>query len=365
MSSIEDRAKFDFIRYANCWEDPELVLEALHPLEHETVLSIASAGDNSFSLLCGNPKKVIAVDFNPAQIACVDLRKTAILKLNYENTLAFLGITPAQNREEIYHNTLRAELREESKQYWDQHIEGIKNGIIHYGKFERYLKWFGTKLLPFIQGEKKISTLLEKKSVEEQEQFYSNHWDTVLWKVLFKVFFSKTIMGRAGRDAEFFAYMETSPAEAILKRTKHALTAIPTFSNPYLRYILTGNFNGGLPHYLKKENYTIIRKNLGKLELLQMGVLQAMDLYPQEITRFNLSDIFEYMSVEEFAKISEALFKKSGDHAKVAYWNLLAYRNLGSHTNYWVTDEINSERLHLSDKAWFYSQFFVTEKKYA
>ena len=29
---IEERAKFDKIRYANCWEDPKLLLEVFFPL---------------------------------------------------------------------------------------------------------------------------------------------------------------------------------------------------------------------------------------------------------------------------------------------------------------------------------------------
>ena len=27
--AIQDRAKFDFVRYANCWEDPLLLLGAM------------------------------------------------------------------------------------------------------------------------------------------------------------------------------------------------------------------------------------------------------------------------------------------------------------------------------------------------
>ena len=45
---IQERAKFNKIRYANCWEDPELLLEVFD--SGKKILSIASAGDNSLSL---------------------------------------------------------------------------------------------------------------------------------------------------------------------------------------------------------------------------------------------------------------------------------------------------------------------------
>ena len=53
---IEERAKFDKIRYANCWEDPELLIEVF--ANGGKFISIASAGDNSLSLLTKNPELV-------------------------------------------------------------------------------------------------------------------------------------------------------------------------------------------------------------------------------------------------------------------------------------------------------------------
>ena len=59
--AIQDRAKFDVIRYANCWEDPRLLLGVLPPKAR--CLSIASAGDNSFSLLCGDAQALKLICF--------------------------------------------------------------------------------------------------------------------------------------------------------------------------------------------------------------------------------------------------------------------------------------------------------------
>ena len=70
---IECRVALDFIRYGNCWEDADVLCEALLPADQKRVLSIASAGDNVFALLAEGAE-VVAADLNAVQLACLDLR---------------------------------------------------------------------------------------------------------------------------------------------------------------------------------------------------------------------------------------------------------------------------------------------------
>ena len=70
MSRIEKHAAFDFIRYANCWEDADVLTQALalHAPQGR-VLSIGSAGDNVLALLTLAPKQIVAIDLmtNPGR----------------------------------------------------------------------------------------------------------------------------------------------------------------------------------------------------------------------------------------------------------------------------------------------------------
>src|SRR5512133_4318587 len=92
---IAERAAFDFIRYANCWEDAEILLEGLRPPPGSRILSVASAGDNSLALLLSDPEIVVAADINPAQVALVELKRAAMRELEYTDFLEFLGFTPS------------------------------------------------------------------------------------------------------------------------------------------------------------------------------------------------------------------------------------------------------------------------------
>ena len=72
-------------------------------------------------------------------------------------------------------------------------------------------------------------------------------------------------MGLLGRDPAFFDHVQGSVADKILARTRHAMTQLPTFSNPYLVYILTGNYmSSALPRYLRPEHKDAITARLGK-----------------------------------------------------------------------------------------------------
>src|SRR5438094_10506161 len=87
------------IRYGSVWEDADILCEALAPVARGgRLLSIASAGDNALALLTLDPKEVVVVDRNPAQLACLELRCAAFRRLEYAQMLAFLGVNHAQDR---------------------------------------------------------------------------------------------------------------------------------------------------------------------------------------------------------------------------------------------------------------------------
>ena len=76
------------LRYAQCWEDADILLEALDIQPGDRCLSIASAGDNTLSMLASHPGRVIAVDLNPAQLAALELRVAAYRTLSHAELIS-------------------------------------------------------------------------------------------------------------------------------------------------------------------------------------------------------------------------------------------------------------------------------------
>ena len=355
---IEQRARFDLIRYANVWQDAGILCEALRPAPGRRMLSIASAGDNSFALLAGGAE-VVAADLSPAQIALVDLKRAAIRRLSAEECAAFLGFrSSATDRRQTYEQ-LERDLAPRSRDFWRERLDDLADGLAHSGKFETYFELFREKVLPLIHRRKTILGLLEPRDRAGREAFYESIWNNLRWRLLFRVFFSRFVMGRLGRDPEFFRHVEGSVAERILGRSRYALTVLPTHENPYLEYILTGNFGRSLPLYLRPEVYPEVKRNLDKLTLFEGPIDQA----PGEgFDGFNLSDIFEYLDEPTSVEVYGRLLEKARPGARFAYWNMLVPRRLSTafpgRVRYLETE---SQELFARDLAWFYSAFVVEE----
>lgn len=320
-TEIQNRADFSAVRYGQCWEDADILIEGLRVHEGRRCLSIGSAGDNSFALLAAGARHVTAVEMNPAQIACIELRRKAYLELDYPD---FLKTVTALT-----------------------------------GKFERYFRMFRTMILPLAHSGKRIDQLLESKPRKQREQFYDSVWNNRRWRLLFHAFFSRFAMGRLGRDPAFFDYVEGSVAERILKRTHYALTELDPSQNPYLHWILKGYFGETLPLALQEKSYLKIRAALqeNRFDVIHAPLEKALN--SQLFDAFNLSDIFEYMSEESTQKLLDQIADHSTPGARLAYWNMLAPRQSNS-SRIRSLPELSKQLFH-QDRAFFYSRFIVEE----
>jgi S-adenosylmethionine-diacylglycerol 3-amino-3-carboxypropyl transferase len=359
-ASIRERAAFDFIRYANAWEDADVLCEALAPVARGgRLLSVASAGDNALALLTLDPAEVVAADVSPAQIACLELRIAALRSLDDEALFAFLGVSPSRERLATCRR-LRAALSPRSAEFWDARPAVIAAGVIHAGKFEHYLRAFRRFVLPLVHSRRTIDQLCRARTLAEQHAFYEERWDTWRWRALFRVFFSRWVMGRLGRDPAFFEHVAGPVGSRILARSRHALTELPVSSNPYLVYIMTGDFQrDALPRYLRPEHTDAIRGRLDRIRPVHAAVEEAD---AGRFDGFNLSDIFEYMSPSEHERCFAALLDRANPGARLAYWNMLSPRACPPAEARRARPLVElAESLHARDRAWFYQRFHVDE----
>ena len=352
-TEIAQRADFSAIRYAQCWEDADVLLAALDVRPGDTCVSIASAGDNTLALLTRVPGKVIAVDLNPAQLACLELRVAAYRCLEHPELLELIGSTPSQRRAELYQRC-RGALSPDTRRFWDS--QDVAAGIGAAGKFERYFALFRQRILPLVHSRRRVEQLLT--GGDGRREFYATTWDTWRWRLLFRVFFSRFVMGRFGRDPSFFQYVEGSVADRIMSRARYALTELDPAANPYLQWILAGRHTTALPFALRWENFDAIRANLDRLEWRCCALEDV--LAEGRFDRFNLSDIFEYMSPAHYEQLLECIARAGRPGARLVYWNMLTPR----HRPERLTCRLRSlpaDELFRQDKAFFYSALVIEE----
>jgi S-adenosylmethionine-diacylglycerol 3-amino-3-carboxypropyl transferase len=361
-SEAAARADFSGIRYAQVWEDADVLLAGLEVRPGDVCLSIASAGDNALALLTADPSRVIALDVSPAQLACLELRVAAYRTLSHPELLELIGSRSSTRRLALFDRS-RSALGASSRAFWDARRPQVERGIGSLGKFERYFSLFRTRVLPLVHRRGTVRDLLAPRTDDDRRAFYDGRWNTWRWRLLFRLFFSRTVMGRMGRDPEFFRYVDVDVASSILQRTRHALRELDPSKNPYVHWILTGTHGEALPLALRPEHFDTVRQRVDRIEPHLLSVEEFLERSPARyIDRFNLSDLFEYVSMEHYHRMLEAILRCSRHGARLAYWNMLAPRLRPEHLAPRLRSlDTVARALHTTDRAFFYSAFRVEE----
>lgn len=355
-------ADFSRIRYAQCWEDAEVLLEALAVRSGETCLSIASAGDNTLSLLVADPARVLAVDLSPAQLACLELRMAAYRELPHAEFLELYGARPSTRRLALYQR-LRPALSSRACQTWDALPHALARGIGSVGRFERYLALFRRLVLPLTETRANCVALFSHRERDTRQRFFANQWNNRRWRLLLRLFLSRQVMGRLGRDPLFFRYVNGAVAEPLLERITYALTELDPGDNPYLHWIVFGTFGTRLPHALREDHFNIIRARLDRIEMHQDEVGAVLKRYGvQAIDRFNLSDVGEYLSANAFEHLLRAVVHSGRSGGRVAYWNMLVPRSRPPGlADRLVPLTTEATRAHAAARTFFYRTFVLEE----
>jgi S-adenosylmethionine-diacylglycerol 3-amino-3-carboxypropyl transferase len=361
-TEIAGKARFDRIRYAQCWEDADVLLEAMQVAKGDTCLSIASAGDNTIALAGAGAGRVIAVDLNPAQIACLELRIAAYRELDHDEFLEIVGQSPSDRREQLY-TRCRRHLSVDSCRFWDCRRVLIRRGFAQVGKFERFLRSFRRYLLPLVEGRRNVDHLLALRTSQERQAFYDSRWNNRRWRFLCRLFFGRAALGRFGRDPSFTRYADESVWASLQRRIPQALVVQEPADNPYLQWILKGRYESALPWSWRRENFERIRRNLDAIEWHCEPIEQVLAGIPDgTLNGCNLSDIFEYMSETAYRALLYEFIRASAPGCRLVYWNVVVERSRPEmFARALVPLKALADRLHAVDKAFFYRSLVVEE----
>lgn len=350
--------------YSQCWEDVDVARAALRIRPGATVLAIGSAGDNVLALLQDDPGRILAIDVNPAQTALLELKMAAIRRSDDMAWVrGFLGAAPAGDRRARY-GVLRADLSTASREFWDARLTTLESGILGAGRFERYVAAFRRVVTTLVLGRGAIREMLEATSLDEQQRVYRDRWDSRRWRALFRLFFSRSLLARFGRDPAFFEQCELEDIGAhYLSRMRHALTELPIWTNPYMAAMLSGTVGTGelAPEYLRPGSYPLIRSRLDRISVETVSLADALRaLPPASVDGFYLSDVFELSTAAEHERTLVEIARVGRPGARICYWNNLVPRRRPTA----LADMIRSHPdeaapLFARDRAFIYSALVV------
>jgi S-adenosylmethionine-diacylglycerol 3-amino-3-carboxypropyl transferase len=366
---ILERRVFERLLFAQCWEDPALDRASLEVGSRDTVLSVTSGGCNTLSLAVLEPARIIAVDLNATQNYLLELKIAGARRLDHGEYLEILGVRPSARRGELY-RALRDDLSRDARAYWDAAQGAIASGVLRSGRYERYLEAF-RRLINGIQGRRTVARLFEATSLAEQRRFYEQSWNTRAWRLLFRVFFSRPVLGLKGLDPRFFTYVDgvKSFGEHFRSLARHALVDLPIRDNYFVAQICLGRYldERHVPPYLQARNFAALRRSVDRIEIRtgELGAILA-NLDSDSVDCFNFSNVFEWVSEQTFRRMLREVHRVARHGARLCYRNLLVRRRHPAALDSLFTpnDELAS-RLLQRDRSFVYSHFEVASVRKA
>lgn len=360
-SEISTKASFDGIRYAQLWEDADVLTTALDTKPDATLVSICSAGDNALAMLMLDPQRVVVLDLSQAQIECLNLRIGAYRNLEHPEFLELMGSRASDRRSELLAKALQGTGGATQAFWQERQSDVVAHGAGGCGKFERYFRLFKNRILPFVHSRATVDAIFQPRTPSARQEFLETRWNSWRWKLMMSLFFSRFAMGRLGRDKAFFDHVDGSVAAHVQRRLYHAAVTCDPVENPYLYWIMNACHGEHLPMAWRAENYETIGNRLNRLDI-RHGALEAFVATGEKADGFNLSDIFEYMSPQMFQQVYGDVLQAANPGARLVYWNMMAPRRVPPVHAHRVAPQVEVEAVgKASDKAFFYSDFVVED----
>lgn len=342
------------------WEDPASDRRAMAVQPGDILTTVTSGGCNTLTLLLEDPARIYAVDINSSQSHLLELKCAAVRHLTYDELRAFLGVTPSGERLTTF-SRLRSDLSATALSFWDSKPELIRQGVIYQGRYELFIRQF-SRLLALAQGADRIEGLLRCETIKQQQQYFDKVWNTVQWRMLFKLAFNKWVLARRGLAADYFKFDDGSQsfAESFFRRTAHAIRDIPIQSNYFVAQYLLGRYwrDDAVPAYLLKDTLPVIRNRLDRITIVTSDAQGWLRRQPaRSIDAFSLSNICELMSPAETARLFEEVVRVGRADARICFRNLIVARGVPDdlHDRIELQSDLSRE-LFLQDRSFVYSR---------
>ncbi len=351
--------------FTQSWEDPRLDRQAFALAPGAKIATVASGGCNTLTFLLDDPAWILAFDYNATQVHTVQLKKIAIAELDYGELLELLGVRTSDRRADLLAR-LSPQLSDEGRSWWQTQDWLVERGLLNGGRYERFVGLF-RKLLNVVQGRRKIEALFEERDPDGRREFYEQRWNTFAWRLLFKLFFNKTVLSRRGLSKEYFTFDDGSRsfAESFSRRAALALSELSVRDNPFLAQYTMGHYlsEDHLPLYLREDNVAVIRERLNRLEICVGDIRTVLDGHPEGFDAICLSNVFELMSEAETAEIMPGVAAALKPGGCMTLRNLMIPRS--ANVAGLELDEALSSRLLAEDRSFVYRSFQAYRRVHA
>jgi S-adenosylmethionine-diacylglycerol 3-amino-3-carboxypropyl transferase len=323
MQRILERLVFGSgLTFYMVWEDPAIDAEALAVTGDDVVVSIASAGDNVLNLALAGPKKIYAVDLNPAQIHLLRLKIAAAQHLDYAAFWHLFSLQPAPHAGRIYRHALREHLESDTVAFWDNNhnLNMLRHGLGRAGVFglaTRLLRGY----LRLVCGTPSLERLFRFDSLPEQAAFYGNHIHARCWNPATRWLIQRMplLLLFGAHPQEAARIRGEDYGQYLAQNIARVFTTVPARDNFLWQAAALGRYVVP-PPYLRSKNFARLKAATERIDTRICRVEDLLSELPAgSVTRANLLNAVDWLSAEETATWWSQLQRVAAPGARVLF----------------------------------------------
>lgn len=327
----------------------------------DTLLVITSAGCNVLDYALTGAKRIHAVDANPRQTALLELKLAGIRHLEHLDFFAIFGEGYHGLFHEIYHDTLRRDLSDFAREYWDRHSNWFasrRGSFYYHGLSGMVAHLFRAYLAIRPRLAEPIHALFETRSLEEQRRLYDEHIQPRMWGSAMNWALSRPLtMSLLGvptpQRREVQAQHEGGVAGFIRNSIEYVFRQLPVWDNYFWSVYVRGRYSTRCcPEYLKRDNFLALKDGLAQsIQLHTTTVTDFLDHTDERISKFVLLDHMDWMASYHPDALREewqAILSHATPDARIIF------RSAHARPTYLERLEIDSRRTRLRDRLDFH-----------
>ncbi len=317
--------------YNTCWEDPAVDRRALELAPDDDVLVITSAGCNAIDYALAGPRRVYAVDVNPAQNALLELKLAGIRALPYEDFFQIFGTGHHPDFQALYAGALRAWLSKPARAFWDVrrgwfsdrararsfYFRGLS------GTFARGFRAY-CSLRPQLKDA--LGALLSAPDLETQQALYDREVAPRLWHPGVDWTLSQplalTLLGVPGPQHDELKRLHPRGVAGFVRDAlDYVCRQLPLATNYFWQLYVRGHYTPDCcPEYLKRDNFLRLAGGIAdRIEVHTSTVAGFLHRHPGGISKFVLLDHMDWMGEADLAVEWAAIMARARPGARVIF----------------------------------------------
>lgn len=354
--------------YSEVMEDWGPIADSLKLVHMDTVVSIASAGDNVFHAALEGARCVHGVDIEPIQVDLCQLKSTICGTLPWSATLSLFDTSGTSPDEVASHlRTLEATGRLGGPQLALASQAAKAGGILNHSHLSDFLATFRAGLFCHVPKEA-IEALLAESEQETRSASWAQLFERPTVLQYLETALDEESLSSAFIPRSAYSTMPLRPFARFLQSAlRHELVDLDPRANYHIARLLLGRYRSAdyMPPYLMRDNHSSLQHALRSISWHVADIRDFLaDCAAGSINAFNLSNVLDWSNDEHHEAVWRHVHRTAAPGARLFLRSFFQQRPVPPYiVDCWVLDTEHTASALEHDRVGYFVRYEVWKRK--